>query len=50
MKAYDWNCPQHITPRYRPADIQKITEAKDQYIHQLEQEVEMLRAKLNGHN
>jgi predicted pyridoxine 5'-phosphate oxidase superfamily flavin-nucleotide-binding protein len=47
MKAYDWNCPQHITPRYSAADIQKITEAKDQYIQQLEQEVEVLRAKLN---
>lgn len=47
MKAYDWNCPQHITPRYSAADIQKVTEAKDQYIQQLEQEVEVLRAKLN---
>ena len=47
IKAYDWNCPQHITPRYSPADIEKITEAKDQYIQQLEQEVEALRAKLS---
>ena len=47
IKAYDWNCPQHITPRYSPADIEKITEAKDQYIQQLEQEVEVLRAKLS---
>jgi predicted pyridoxine 5'-phosphate oxidase superfamily flavin-nucleotide-binding protein len=48
IKAYDWNCPQHITPRYSPADIQDITEAKDRYITELEQEVEMLRVKLNG--
>ena len=47
IEAYDWNCPQHITPRYSPADIEKITEAKDQYIQQLEQEVEALRAKLS---
>ena len=47
IEAYDWNCPQHITPRYSPADIEKITEAKDQYIQQLEQEVEVLRAKLS---
>ena len=45
IKAYDWNCPQHITPRYSQADIQKITEAKDQYIQELEREVEVLRAK-----
>lgn len=47
MKAYDWNCPQHITPRYSLADIQKITEAKDQYIQQLEQEVQVLRTRLS---
>lgn len=47
IKAYDWNCPQHITPRYSHADIQDITEAKDRYIKELEQEVEMLREKFN---
>ncbi|MEO6287460.1 MAG: pyridoxamine 5'-phosphate oxidase family protein [Dyadobacter sp.] len=45
ITAYDWNCPQHITPRYSQADIEKITEAKDQYIRQLEGELEVLRGK-----
>lgn len=47
IAAYDWNCPQHITPRYSQADIEKITEAKNRYIQQLEEEVEVLRARLN---
>lgn len=48
IKAYDWNCPQHITPRYSPADIEKITNFQDVYIQRLEQEIEMLRGKVNG--
>jgi predicted pyridoxine 5'-phosphate oxidase superfamily flavin-nucleotide-binding protein len=47
IKAYDWNCPQHITPRYSPADIEEIIMARDQHIKKLEQEVEVLRAKLS---
>lgn len=47
IKAYDWNCPQHITPRYSLAEIKDMTQAKDQYIQKLEQEVAALRAKLN---
>jgi uncharacterized protein len=45
IKAYDWNCPQHITPRYSPADIEQITNFQDVYIQRLEQEIEMLREK-----
>lgn len=48
IKAYDWNCPQHITPRYSPADIEQITNFQDVYIQRLEQEIEMLRGKVNG--
>ena len=45
IKAYDWNCPQHITPRYTLAEIGEINDAKDAYILQLEQELAVLRAK-----
>ena len=43
IKAYDWNCPQHITPRYTLAEMNKIDEAKDQYIRELEQELARLQ-------
>jgi len=26
IKAYDWNCPQHITPRYTLAELEALTE------------------------
>jgi predicted pyridoxine 5'-phosphate oxidase superfamily flavin-nucleotide-binding protein len=47
IKAYDWNCPQHITPKFSPADIEETIKARDQHIKKLEQEVEVLRAKLS---
>lgn len=45
IKAYDWNCPQHITPRYTTAEIEALMEPKDEYIRQLEQELKTLRKK-----
>ena len=24
VEAYDWNCPQHITPRYSEAEVEKL--------------------------
>lgn len=48
IKAYDWNCPKHITPRYSQTDIEQITKFQDLYIQRLEKEIEMLRAKVNG--
>lgn len=27
IKAYDWNCPQHITPRYTEQEIKIMLEA-----------------------
>ncbi|SEI54664.1 hypothetical protein SAMN05216327_102378 [Dyadobacter sp. SG02] len=46
IKAYDWNCPKHITPRYSPTDIEQITNFQDVYIQRLEREIEMLREKV----
>ncbi len=40
IEAFDWNCPQHITPRYTEADVQKI-------IAPLLDENERLKAQLN---
>jgi len=46
IEAYDWNCPQHITPRYTIEDIQEAFEAQRDYIAKLEAEVEVLKSQL----
>ncbi|OKS88051.1 pyridoxamine 5'-phosphate oxidase family protein [Mucilaginibacter polytrichastri] len=43
VKAYDWNCPQHITPRYTMQDIEKAFVERNAYVKELEMEVEYLR-------
>jgi len=43
VKAYDWNCPQHITPRYTMQDIEKAFVERNAYVKELEMEVELLR-------
>ena len=48
VKAFDWNCPQHITPRYTVEDISKMAEEKDNYIQNLKEEIESLKEKLAG--
>jgi predicted pyridoxine 5'-phosphate oxidase superfamily flavin-nucleotide-binding protein len=42
VEAYDWNCPQHITPRYTEADI-------DRLVAPLESELAALRARLRAY-
>lgn len=44
VEAFDWNCPQHITPRYTTDEISAILAPKYEYIAQLEAEVARLRA------
>ena len=34
--SFDWNCPQHITPRYTPEEIKKIVEPLQARIAELE--------------
>lgn len=46
VKAYDWNCPQHITPRFTEAEIQEILGPKLQYIDYLEEELKAVREQL----
>lgn len=48
IKAYDWNCPQHITPKYSIPEMQKLLEPKNQYILKLEQELKTLKEKLKS--
>lgn len=46
IAAFDWNCPQHITPRYTAEEIRESMNALEQRMHSLEQENETLRHKL----
>jgi predicted pyridoxine 5'-phosphate oxidase superfamily flavin-nucleotide-binding protein len=46
IKAYDWNCPQHITPRYTVDEITEAFAPQRERIQQLEEEVKMLREQL----
>ena len=44
IQAYDWNCPQHITPRYTVSEIQAAFAPQHAYLEALEKEVQELRA------
>lgn len=48
VKAFDWNCPQHITPRYTVEEIAKMAEDKDNYIESLKEEIKTLKEKLES--
>lgn len=39
IEAYDWNCPQHITPRYTVEDIERALAPQREYITKLESEL-----------
>lgn len=46
IEAYDWNCPQHITPRYTVADIELAFASQRNRITELETEIKRLNLKL----
>lgn len=46
IEAYDWNCPQHITPRYTEEEIKESFESQYKYINGLKEEIKMLKSKL----
>lgn len=48
LEAYDWNCPQHITPRYTDQQVEQAVAPLRQKLQQLEAENEALRARLEG--
>ncbi len=48
VKAFDWNCPQHITPRYTVGEIAEISKEQDDYTEMLEKEVKKLKEKLEN--
>jgi uncharacterized protein len=47
--AFDWNCPQHITPRYTSAQVEAAAAPLHQRIRDLEADNDRLRT-LTGHD
>jgi uncharacterized protein len=48
LEAFDWNCPQHITPRFTEAEITEATRPLRERLEALEAENAALRAKLTA--
>jgi predicted pyridoxine 5'-phosphate oxidase superfamily flavin-nucleotide-binding protein len=46
LDAFDWNCPQHITPRFTETEIATAVQPLHQRLAALEAENEALRARL----
>jgi len=43
VEAFDWNCQQHITPRFTAEQVQEAIEPFERRLHELEVENEALR-------
>ena len=48
VEAFDWNCPQHITPRYTAEEIQHALQPTEIRIQELERENSALRKQLTN--
>lgn len=46
IEAYDWNCPQHITPRYTAEEIREALHATEERLRNLETENEQMRKEI----
>jgi len=45
VEAFDWNCPQHIMPRYTTEEIEEAFASQREYIKKLEQEIKELKSR-----
>jgi uncharacterized protein len=43
VEAFDWNCPQHITPRFTLNEIREMTRPLNEHIEKLEAEIAELK-------
>ncbi|NTE68976.1 pyridoxamine 5-phosphate oxidase [Agrobacterium tumefaciens] len=48
LEAFDWNCPQHITPRYTEQQIEQAVAPLREWLQRLETENATLRARLES--
>jgi predicted pyridoxine 5'-phosphate oxidase superfamily flavin-nucleotide-binding protein len=46
VKGFDWNCPQHITPRYTLEQIEEAYQPHHDYIAKLEEEIKVLKSRI----
>ncbi|MFC7649403.1 hypothetical protein ACFQX6_60205 [Streptosporangium lutulentum] len=46
VKAFDWNCPQHITPRYTAEEVAPLLQPLRRRIDALEAENDLLRVRV----
>jgi len=46
IEAFDWNCQQHIVPRYTEEEIREAVAPAENRMHELEQENQKLREEL----
>jgi uncharacterized protein len=46
VEAFDWNCPQHITPRFTVEEIRDVLAPAERRMAELERENETLRSDL----
>lgn len=49
LKAFDWNCPQHITPRYTEREVEHAIAPIREHVAQLEAENARLLARLQAY-
>jgi uncharacterized protein len=50
IEAYDWNCPQHITPRYTLEEIEVAFDGQRKKIIELQTEITSLKQKIKAAN
>lgn len=46
IEAFDWNCPQHITPRFTVEEVEEALKPQYEHIKNLEAEITELKVKL----
>ena len=47
LQAFDWNCPQHITPRYTARQVAEYSQTLQQRIDELERENQRLQQRIH---
>ncbi len=45
VEAFDWNCPQHITPRYTIEEVRELNAPLYEHVAKLEAEIARLKSK-----
>ncbi|OYO29318.1 pyridoxamine 5'-phosphate oxidase family protein [Janthinobacterium sp. PC23-8] len=48
LQAFDWNCPQHITPRFTEQEVSTAVAPLRERLAELEQELRELRARVGS--